>query len=138
MQFKSLVPLSLTVFPRVGSRNRCSRLKTLCKTSLTLTSDITEIYRQARASCSCASFEPVPGIVHEPAPGSTRGHNADPDGETHAFPIPLRLLYLWTYVPLSSFPVLKARRHETEAEGSPSYGTGSTLCSYMLYPVREW
>ena len=37
----SLVPLSLTVFPRVGSRNRCSRLKTLCKASLTLTSDIT-------------------------------------------------------------------------------------------------
>ena len=45
----SLVPLSLIVFPRVGSRNRCSRLKTLCKASLTLTSDITEIYRQARA-----------------------------------------------------------------------------------------
>ena len=99
MQFKSLVPLSLTVFPRVGSRNRCSRLKTLCKASLTLTSDITKIYRQARASCSCASFEPVPEIVHEPAPGSTGGHNADPDGETHAFPFPLRLLYPGVLVP---------------------------------------
>ena len=37
----SLVSLSLTVFPRVGSRNRSSRLKTLCKASLTLRSDIT-------------------------------------------------------------------------------------------------
>ena len=88
----SLVPLSLIVCPRVGSRNRCSRLKTLCKASLTLTSDITEIYRQARVSCSCASFEPVPEIVHEPAPGSTGGHNADPDRETHAFLIPLRVI----------------------------------------------